>query len=238
MSGQKYFTVLSLHISNIYAKKKGIPKKFFLTLRAMKIFQEVDLVAGDFHGTTWWRRSKDNLTTVGTWIHSGKKKLGYSGACLSIDMLERAADVLIASGYRSTYSYVRLAAARLHWHRTVSWEMELKMRAIGRRAMARNLRHPWRLGMWLSWLRAGCCGRTQSSQVPKAPWRKSSRSPVTRPRSSSWIVRLGSAGDPREHVKSEMRKRVTNTFREGSRRRRRHQSTQFHHRARGAGRIP
>ena len=53
------------------------------------IFQEVDLVAGDFNGTAWRYRSKDNLstiersiygqylayatgppTTVGTWIHS------------------------------------------------------------------------------------------------------------------------------------------------------------------------
>ena len=35
VSGQKYFTVLSLHISNIYAKKKGIAKKLILTLRAI-----------------------------------------------------------------------------------------------------------------------------------------------------------------------------------------------------------
>ena len=41
-------------------------------------------------------------------------KLGYSGTCLSLDFLERAAGVLLASGYRSTYSYVRLAAARHH----------------------------------------------------------------------------------------------------------------------------
>ena len=63
------------------------------------------------------------------------KKLGYSGTYLSVDILERAAGVLIASGYRSTYSYVRLAAARHRVeHGPVSWEMELKMRAIGRSA--------------------------------------------------------------------------------------------------------
>ena len=33
VSGQKTFTVLSLHISNIYAKKKGITKKLILSLR-------------------------------------------------------------------------------------------------------------------------------------------------------------------------------------------------------------
>ena len=47
LSGQKTFTVLSLHISNIYAKKKGIAKKLILTLRAIMISQEVDLIAGD-----------------------------------------------------------------------------------------------------------------------------------------------------------------------------------------------
>ena len=30
---QKYFAVLSLHISNMYANKKGIAKKLILTLR-------------------------------------------------------------------------------------------------------------------------------------------------------------------------------------------------------------
>ena len=35
VSGQKFFTVLLLQISNIYAKKKGIAKKLIQTLRAM-----------------------------------------------------------------------------------------------------------------------------------------------------------------------------------------------------------
>ena len=64
VSGQKYFTVLSLHISNIHAKKKGIAKKLILTLRAIMISQEVDLVAGDFNGTAWRSRSRDNLSTI------------------------------------------------------------------------------------------------------------------------------------------------------------------------------
>ena len=64
VSGQKYITVLSLHINNIYAKKKGIAKKLILTLRAIMISQEVDLVAGDFNGTAWRYRSKDNLSTI------------------------------------------------------------------------------------------------------------------------------------------------------------------------------
>ena len=47
VSGQKYFAVLSLHLCNIHARKEGIAKKFILTLRAVMISQEVDLVAGD-----------------------------------------------------------------------------------------------------------------------------------------------------------------------------------------------
>ena len=64
VSGPKFFTVLSLHISNIYATKKGIAKKLILTLRATMISQEVDLVAGDFNGTAWRCRSRDNLSTI------------------------------------------------------------------------------------------------------------------------------------------------------------------------------
>ena len=62
--GQKSFTVLSLHISNIYAKKKGIAKKLILTLRAIMSSQEVDLVAGDFNGTARRCRSRNNLSTI------------------------------------------------------------------------------------------------------------------------------------------------------------------------------
>ena len=47
--------MLSLHISNIYAKKKGIAKKLILTLRAIMISQEVHFVAGDFNGIAWQR---------------------------------------------------------------------------------------------------------------------------------------------------------------------------------------
>ena len=37
---------------------------FFLTLRAIMISQEVDSVAGDFNGTAWRYRSKDNFSTI------------------------------------------------------------------------------------------------------------------------------------------------------------------------------
>ena len=63
-SGQTVFTVLSLHISNIYAKKKGIAKKIIQTIRAIMISQDIDLVAGDFNSTAWRCRSRDNISTI------------------------------------------------------------------------------------------------------------------------------------------------------------------------------
>ena len=51
VSGQVTFTVLSLHISNYYAKKKGIAKKLIPTIRAIMISQQIDVVAGEFNGT-------------------------------------------------------------------------------------------------------------------------------------------------------------------------------------------
>ena len=46
VSGQKYCTVLSMHISSFFAKEKGIAKNLILSLRAIMISQEVDFVAG------------------------------------------------------------------------------------------------------------------------------------------------------------------------------------------------
>ena len=43
-SGQKTFTVLSLHISDIYAKKRGIGKNLILTIRAVMLNEKADLV--------------------------------------------------------------------------------------------------------------------------------------------------------------------------------------------------
>ena len=63
-SGQKAFTVLSLHINNVFAKKKGIAKKVIQTIRAIMISQDNDLVACDFTGTAWRCRRRDNLSSI------------------------------------------------------------------------------------------------------------------------------------------------------------------------------
>ena len=45
-------------------RKKGTAMKIIQTLRAIMISQDVDLVAGDFNGTAWRCRSRDNLSTI------------------------------------------------------------------------------------------------------------------------------------------------------------------------------
>ena len=47
LGGQKTFTALSLHIGNIYARKRGIAKELILTIRAVMLGQHIDLVAGE-----------------------------------------------------------------------------------------------------------------------------------------------------------------------------------------------
>ena len=64
LSGQKTFTVLSLHISDIYAKKRGIGKKLILTIRAVMLDEKVDFVAGDFNGAAWRCDNRNNISTI------------------------------------------------------------------------------------------------------------------------------------------------------------------------------
>ena len=64
LRGHKTFTVLSLHINNIYAKKRCIAKKLILTIRAVMLGEHVDLVAGDFNGTAWRCSNRNNISTI------------------------------------------------------------------------------------------------------------------------------------------------------------------------------
>ena len=63
-SGQTAFTVLSLHINNVFAKKRGIAKKIIQAVRALVISQNIDLVAGDFNGAASHCRSRDSISTI------------------------------------------------------------------------------------------------------------------------------------------------------------------------------
>ena len=64
LSGQKTFTVLSLHISDIYAKKRGIGTKLILSIRAVMLDEKVGLVAGDFNGAAWRCDNRNNIRTI------------------------------------------------------------------------------------------------------------------------------------------------------------------------------
>ena len=63
-SGQKTFTVLSLHIINSYAKKRGIRKKLIFPIRAVMLDEKVGLVAGDFNGAAWRRDNSNNISII------------------------------------------------------------------------------------------------------------------------------------------------------------------------------
>ena len=65
-AAKKSFTVISVHIHNNCAKKRGIGKKLLLTFRAMMLDEMVDLVAGDFSGAAWRRTTcASTLSIIG-----------------------------------------------------------------------------------------------------------------------------------------------------------------------------
>ena len=55
---------MSLHINNNYAKKRGIGKKLLLTIRAVMLKEHVDLVAGDFNGAAWRRKTNNGDLSI------------------------------------------------------------------------------------------------------------------------------------------------------------------------------
>ena len=65
-NGKSVFTMMSLHINNHHAKKRGIGKKLLLTVRTVLLQEYVDLVAGDFNGAAWRRPSGNDrrLTSI------------------------------------------------------------------------------------------------------------------------------------------------------------------------------
>ena len=65
-NGKSFFTMMSLHINNQFAKKRGIGKKLLLAIRTVMMEEHVDMVAGDFNGAAWRRpcRSERRLTSI------------------------------------------------------------------------------------------------------------------------------------------------------------------------------
>ena len=54
---KSFFTMVSLHINNQYAKKRGIGTNLLLAVRTVMHQEQVDMVAGDFNGAAWRRQS-------------------------------------------------------------------------------------------------------------------------------------------------------------------------------------
>ena len=54
--GKPHFTMMSLHLHNIFAKKRGSAKNVVLAVRTAVQQEHVDKVAGDFNGAAWRRK--------------------------------------------------------------------------------------------------------------------------------------------------------------------------------------
>ena len=55
--------VVSTHKPHL-RQKRGIAKKLILTIRAVMIGQQIDVVAGDFNGAAWRCSNRDNISTI------------------------------------------------------------------------------------------------------------------------------------------------------------------------------
>ena len=56
---------LSLHVQQyLHQKNCVLQKKLILTVRAIMIGQQIDMVAGDFNGTAWRYSKRDNISTI------------------------------------------------------------------------------------------------------------------------------------------------------------------------------
>ena len=55
-NGKSYFTMMSCHFNNNYAKTRGIAKNVLFAVRTVMHQEQVDMVAGDFNGAAWRRK--------------------------------------------------------------------------------------------------------------------------------------------------------------------------------------
>ena len=61
LTGQKTFY---LTYQQYQRQKRGIAKKLILTIRAIMIGQQIDVVAGDFKGIAWQCNNRNNISTI------------------------------------------------------------------------------------------------------------------------------------------------------------------------------
>ena len=61
---EDFYGVVSTCKQYLRQKNGVLPKKLILTIRAIMISQEVNVVAGDFNGTAWRCSNRDNISTI------------------------------------------------------------------------------------------------------------------------------------------------------------------------------
>ena len=59
-NGKPYFTMMSLHINDHHAEKRGFAKNVLFAVRTVTCHEQVDMVAGDFYGAAWRKKGGDN----------------------------------------------------------------------------------------------------------------------------------------------------------------------------------
>ena len=59
-NGKLFLTMMTLHTNDHYAKKRGIANNVLFAVRIVMCQEQVDMVAGDFHGASWRKNSGDN----------------------------------------------------------------------------------------------------------------------------------------------------------------------------------
>ena len=76
-NGKSSFTTKSLHYQNAVEKKRSIALNIFLAVRSAMIHEDVDMVAGDFTGESWRRKTrplKNARLCVPSWGPGGISK--------------------------------------------------------------------------------------------------------------------------------------------------------------------
>ena len=63
---QVVLTMMSPHINNLFAKKRGIGKNLLLTVRTLMCREQLDMVTGDFNGAAWRRQSGSDPRPIST----------------------------------------------------------------------------------------------------------------------------------------------------------------------------
>ena len=132
-SGQKVFTVLSLHINSVFPTKRGIAKKIIQTVRALLISQNIDLVAGDFNGAAWRCRSRDHISTIDEVFSD----------CLAFDAGPHTivGPGSIPSNWADVCGFLKLPGSQRFWKVSKHGAFSIPRQALGLRSSDQSCHH-------------------------------------------------------------------------------------------------